>query len=74
MDIPNKPQTNNCFIDYDTEKIHLWYKRFGHVNYQSLSQMSNKIINGLDIDKINTSKFRISDKCETCVLWFCPNQ
>lgn len=28
----------NCFIDYEDERIQLWHKRLGHVNYQCLSR------------------------------------
>lgn len=61
---------NNMFIARnEKEKLFaassatLWHKRYGHLNFDSLSQLSNKnMVNGMKVNKVSNAK------CKTCML------
>ncbi len=48
----------------ENKDLELWHKRMGHVNYQMLSKLPNKVI-GMEVDS-STTKLD-STSCDTCI-------
>lgn len=63
-EISFKVLKNECLnIDKEDEKLKLWHRRYGHINYSNLEKLiKNDMVDGIDKLKLNKVEF-----CESCV-------